>query len=230
MTVWTWGGPAGGAPASGDRSRENERDVGGWSRLRMSVYFEVPADFLSVAFIFGNFDRSDFDAKLLAARFCSGVNAGQPYCSSLLVELESAEEIDQLMVVESVARAIDRYDDVGVTYSLLLVVVCVAMVPADQQQMKCFGERAITSRWSFCLRELLSAGDLLRRRFDKLERCRFEVFSLECLLFAPADFIEGKELVPAGRYLLVLSAALIISRRWIWEIINRSVVRHLELF
>ncbi|KZV34246.1 hypothetical protein F511_21731 [Dorcoceras hygrometricum] len=46
---------------------------------------------LSVAFIFGNFDRSDFDAKLLAVRFCSGVNAGQPYCSSLLMDLESAE-------------------------------------------------------------------------------------------------------------------------------------------
>ncbi|KZV38475.1 hypothetical protein F511_34925 [Dorcoceras hygrometricum] len=42
----------------------------------------------------------------------------------------------QLMVVESVARAIDRYDDVGVTYSLLLVVVCVAMVAADQQTRK----------------------------------------------------------------------------------------------
>ncbi|KZV44407.1 hypothetical protein F511_19002 [Dorcoceras hygrometricum] len=43
---------------------------------------------------------------------------------------------DQLMFVESVARAIDRYDDVGVTYSLLLVVVCVVMVAADQQARK----------------------------------------------------------------------------------------------
>ncbi|KZV16832.1 pentatricopeptide repeat-containing protein-like [Dorcoceras hygrometricum] len=91
---------------------------------------------VSVLVVDRNFDRSDFDAKLLAVRLCSGVNAGQPYCSSLLVELESAEEIDQLMVVESVARAIDRYDDVGVTYSLLLVVVCVAMVAADQQAHK----------------------------------------------------------------------------------------------
>ncbi|KZV37585.1 hypothetical protein F511_42084 [Dorcoceras hygrometricum] len=80
--------------------------------------------------------------------------------------------------------------------------------------MNCFGERAVTSRWSFCLRELWSAGELLRRRLDKLERCRFEVLSRECLLFATADFIEGKELVPADRYILVLSAALIISRRW----------------
>ncbi|KZV52018.1 hypothetical protein F511_10238 [Dorcoceras hygrometricum] len=31
------------------------------------------------------------------------------------------------------ARAVDRYDDVGVTYSLLLVVDCVVMVAADQQ-------------------------------------------------------------------------------------------------
>ncbi|KZV50769.1 chloroplast envelope membrane protein [Dorcoceras hygrometricum] len=37
-------------------------------------------------------------------------------------------------------------------------------------------------------------------------------------------------MVPAGRYLLVLSTELMISRRWIWEIINGSVVRHLGLF
>ncbi|KZV16172.1 hypothetical protein F511_37385 [Dorcoceras hygrometricum] len=79
--------------------------------------FEVPAVFERCV-IFGKFDRSDFDAKLLAVRFCSEVNAGQPYCSSLLMELEAAE------------------DDVGVTYSLQLVVVCVAMVAADQQARK----------------------------------------------------------------------------------------------
>ncbi|KZV41635.1 hypothetical protein F511_23132 [Dorcoceras hygrometricum] len=38
--------------------------------------------------------------------------------------------------ISRVARAVDRYDDVGVTYSLLLVVVCVAMVAADQQARK----------------------------------------------------------------------------------------------
>ncbi|KZV44003.1 hypothetical protein F511_28088 [Dorcoceras hygrometricum] len=39
-------------------------------------------------------------------------------------------------VTHEVARAIDRYDDVGVTYSLLLVVDCVVMVAADQQAHK----------------------------------------------------------------------------------------------
>ncbi|KZV42908.1 alcohol dehydrogenase-like 6 [Dorcoceras hygrometricum] len=38
---------------------------------------------------------------------------------------------------ESVARAVNRYDDVDMTYSLLLVVDCVVMVTADQQACKC---------------------------------------------------------------------------------------------
>ncbi|KZV45799.1 elongator complex protein 2 [Dorcoceras hygrometricum] len=37
-------------------------------------------------------------------------------------------------------------------------------------------------------------------------------------------------MVSADRYLLVLSTKLMISRRWIWEINYRSVVRHLEFF
>ncbi|KZV49428.1 hypothetical protein F511_37655 [Dorcoceras hygrometricum] len=36
-------------------------------------------------------------------------------------------------VEELVARAVDRYDDVSVTHSLLLVVSCVLLVAADQQ-------------------------------------------------------------------------------------------------
>ncbi|KZV38513.1 hypothetical protein F511_40214 [Dorcoceras hygrometricum] len=127
----------------------------------------------------------------------------------------------------------DALRSAGFSLSRRLMLADVALsvrLSEEVTRMNCFGERAVASRWSFCLREKLSAGELLRRRLDKLERCRFEVLPRECLLFAPADFIEEKELVPADRYLLVLSAALIISRRWIWGIINRSVVRHLELF
>ncbi|KZV33264.1 N-formylglutamate deformylase [Dorcoceras hygrometricum] len=48
----------------------------------------------------------------------------------------AAGRLISLWFVESVARAVDRYDDVGVTYSLLLVVDCVVMVAADQQARK----------------------------------------------------------------------------------------------
>ncbi|KZV39540.1 hypothetical protein F511_32708 [Dorcoceras hygrometricum] len=41
------------------------------------------------------------------------------------------------MVEKLVARAVDRYDDVGVMYSLLLVVICVVLVAADQQARLC---------------------------------------------------------------------------------------------
>ncbi|KZT75860.1 hypothetical protein F511_47116 [Dorcoceras hygrometricum] len=40
-------------------------------------------------------------------------------------------------LVELVARAVDRYDGVSVTYSLLLVALCIAMVAADQQERLC---------------------------------------------------------------------------------------------
>ncbi|KZV30876.1 hypothetical protein F511_32444 [Dorcoceras hygrometricum] len=38
----------------------------------------------------------------------------------------------------------------------------------------------------------------------KIATVSFEVLSRECLLFAPADFSEGKGLVPGDRYLLGL--------------------------
>ncbi|KZV46820.1 hypothetical protein F511_19838 [Dorcoceras hygrometricum] len=52
--------------------------------------YKVPAVFERCV-NFWNLVVAIFGAKLLTVRYCSGVNAGQPYCSSLLVELESAE-------------------------------------------------------------------------------------------------------------------------------------------
>ncbi|KZV19080.1 hypothetical protein F511_11544 [Dorcoceras hygrometricum] len=50
-----------------------------------------------------------------------------------------------------------------------------------------------TSRWLFS-RDLLPADLTLRRRFDKLERCRFGVFSCECLFGYFCWFLtKGKE-------------------------------------
>ncbi|KZV30964.1 hypothetical protein F511_31141 [Dorcoceras hygrometricum] len=63
-----------------------------------------------------------------------------PLRASSLVILVGARRLDASKVTTSnilFARTIDRYDDVGMTYSLLLVVVCVAMVTADQQARKC---------------------------------------------------------------------------------------------
>ncbi|KZV45540.1 hypothetical protein F511_34220 [Dorcoceras hygrometricum] len=56
-------------------------------------------------------------------------------------------------LVESVARAIDRYDDVGVTYSLLLVVSCVMLVAADQQARLCKSveKRRRLVKWKRCV-------------------------------------------------------------------------------
>ncbi|KZV16380.1 hypothetical protein F511_35390 [Dorcoceras hygrometricum] len=101
-------------------------------------------------------DAANFGAKLLTARYCSGVNAGQPYCSSLLVDLESAKVIVRLneeatrvsqhfgvltigfsscaSVERPVAQDVSRYDDVDVTYSFLLTVDCVVMVAAGSRR------------------------------------------------------------------------------------------------
>ncbi|KZV47591.1 hypothetical protein F511_12860 [Dorcoceras hygrometricum] len=89
-----------------------------------------------------------------------------------------------------------------------------ALVKRDQQmilrdqQMYCFEERAVTSFWLFCLRELLAAGLTLRRRFDKLERCRFEVYERLLLFVVAADFTKGNERIAADRLLLISSIDL----------------------
>ncbi|KZV19695.1 hypothetical protein F511_37727 [Dorcoceras hygrometricum] len=49
---------------------------------------------------------------------------------------------------------------------------------------------------------------LLRRRFDKWERCRFVAFSCDCCLVVAADFTKRKEKIAADRLLLNTSMDL----------------------
>ncbi|KZV20328.1 hypothetical protein F511_42754 [Dorcoceras hygrometricum] len=63
----------------------------------------------------GGSSRANFGAKLLTARYCSKVNGGQPYCSSLLVDFESAEMTATSRWVEEPAA--------GVSLMQLLVLV-----------------------------------------------------------------------------------------------------------
>ncbi|KZV37665.1 hypothetical protein F511_37593 [Dorcoceras hygrometricum] len=83
-------------------------------------------------------------------------------------------------------RAVDRYDDVSVMYSLLLV-VCVAMVAADQQLLSagaCYG--VVLFSWS---------GVVLK-------------LSSDCCLVDAAEFYEGKGKIAADRLLLISSIDL----------------------
>ncbi|KZV51506.1 zinc finger BED domain-containing protein RICESLEEPER 2-like [Dorcoceras hygrometricum] len=96
-----------------------------------------------------------------------------------------------------------------------------ALVKRDQQMMRRRFERFYaTSRCIVlkrescyqllvvCLRELLAAGLTLRRRFDKLERCRFEMYERLLLRVVAADFTKGKERIAADRLLLISSIDL----------------------
>ncbi|KZV21182.1 Region-like protein isoform 1 [Dorcoceras hygrometricum] len=64
---------------------------------------------------------------------------------------------DPKWVEKLVARAVDRYDDVGVMYSLLLVVICAVLVAADQQARLCKSvkKRRRLIEWKRCVLSFL---------------------------------------------------------------------------
>ncbi|KZV53984.1 hypothetical protein F511_41742 [Dorcoceras hygrometricum] len=74
-----------------------------------------------------------------------------------------------------------------------------------------FGALTIDSADALVRRDqqmLLAAGLTLRHRFDKLERCRFEVYERLLSLVVAADLTKGSERIAADRLLLISSIDL----------------------
>ncbi|KZV15675.1 U-box domain-containing protein 17-like [Dorcoceras hygrometricum] len=68
--------------------------------------------------------------------------------------------------------------------------------------MDCFEERAVTSFWSFCLRELLSAGVCYGVVLISWNGVVLKCLRAIAYLVVAAEFNEGKERVAADRLLL----------------------------
>ncbi|KZV30053.1 hypothetical protein F511_27062 [Dorcoceras hygrometricum] len=111
---------------------------------------------------------------------------------------------DQVLIV-TLACALRRGEKpaVGVSYMQLLVL-----------HASSFRESVYFARGNQMRKELVPAG--------------LECFLANAYLIAPADFIKGKELVPAGRYLLVLSIDLMFSRCYCSPSLSIAISRRFQ--